>query len=180
MKGLGILAVVLAALVLASACGGGPKRYSLGERVPFDGWPDVVAVDFRRDVDPDELYEPNSLWRGKEPNENKEVVVITVQLINDEGEPFQVDPFYSFTLRSQGKEIDVTYELFADCVLKDQTLPPDKTIEGDLAYTIASGLRDLELVYQPGAGEATEQFFKDLAEGKLSSQEPKRAYITLE
>lgn len=175
-----LVLILLLALGLASCGGGEAKRHSLGERVAVDNWPDVVVTGFRRDVDPHELYDPDSAIRGDAPTGDEELVVATVQLINDEGEPFQIDPFWAFAFQSQQKEIDFTYELFADRKLEDQTLPPGKTVEGDLPYTIVRGLVELELVYQPGADEALAEALESLGEGKLPTKEPDRIYIALE
>lgn len=180
-----IAALALMAAALTACTGGthgdgGSAHYQLGERAAMKGWPDVVAVEVQRDVPKRDLYDAktlrDSIIEPAKPNE--EIVVVKVRFINDAGEPFQIWS-WMFTLRSQGKEIDVTDES-GDRIMQDQTLPPAQELDGELAFTIVRGLRDLTLVYQPGASDAISKALDNLSKGKLDQVHVDEAVIALE
>jgi hypothetical protein len=159
MRRLGILAVgpALALLAAFAGCGGDAREPSaIGE--------EIATGDLALTVLEAHLGNPNE--DGTFP------VKVTIRLANTSDEPFKYSIWPDFALLSQGKDIDVGVDIFAEPetirdlfghetkaqdYLDDGSLAPGRSVEGPISFNVPSGMRELSLSYSPGLSKLLEE-----------------------
>ena len=159
------LGIALATLVLVGCdSGGGPTTVTvdIGQRIVFEGYPDIIVERFERRTDAAQLGKDYGYGVGYEYRlePGYEVWVLRLRVINDTDKPSGVAEWPDLSLLSRGENIDeATREMMnTPDELDAEILPSGGEAVGNIAWAVARGFDDLQLRYLPFSASGRELF----------------------